>query len=171
MNGTTISLVSISKTKLCFLPKHLPLFYKRSIRTPLWNWGGRYSDLQPCFKSWKLVVLWRDMRRGSLSTLSLVCLRTLKCIGLTILIRLRLKSCMPKWSTKFWGFFLLLTMWLWHVMRWTLLILGVGFPYTLMWYKIGWNFHRSSFFKELLMEQELTTSLLSWWRPYRRVEA
>ncbi len=112
VNGTTISLASISKSKFCFLPKHLPLFYKRSIKTPIWNWRGRYFDLQPCFKSWKLVGLWRNMRRRSLSTLSLVCLRTLKCIGLTFVVGLWLNSCMPKWLTKFWGLFLLLIMWL-----------------------------------------------------------
>ncbi len=50
VNDTIVSLASISRTKLCFLPKHMPLFYKRSIRTPIWNWRGRYSNLQPLFQ-------------------------------------------------------------------------------------------------------------------------
>jgi hypothetical protein len=35
VNGTTTSLVNISRSKIIFLLKHLPLFYNRSRKTPI----------------------------------------------------------------------------------------------------------------------------------------
>ncbi len=89
MNGITSSLVSINKIGLCFLPKHLRLFSNKSIRTSIWSWRGKQSNLQPYFKSYKLAILWWNMREKKSFCFFLGVPKNLKMHkGLTFFIRL-----------------------------------------------------------------------------------